>query len=198
MASWREPLSHLRHMVREDRSKGVTGWSFDDIESHLDVLNDVYSHSELQDIKEEKVNEEVKKKAAIEKITTTLYDKASAYTTLILGVGYTGYFTLWSSFSEKMPEPLRAVSGGAMIFSLSVFIFWEVFKMFVASRQTQRYAQLLLKSGDDYLDEEMKVVNWENRTNKGLQAAWHYVQIATILPALPALGILFYTHVKLL
>ncbi len=62
------------------------------------------------------------------------YDRGMAYTNLILGAGYAGFFTTWSFTKDRLSE--RQTLWSALLVSLSLisFVVFEVYKTFYLSQ----------------------------------------------------------------
>ena len=78
------------------------------------------------------------------KATSTLYDKSTSYTNLIMAAGYAAYFAMWSNTSPLISHRLARVSAALMLTSLLVFIFWEVSKMILISLNNKNLAKVAL------------------------------------------------------
>jgi len=59
------------------------------------------------------------------------YERAAAYTNLIVLAGYAGTFTLWSFTADFLPERAEIITALMLGISLFVFCGWEVYKMFI-------------------------------------------------------------------
>jgi hypothetical protein len=57
------------------------------------------------------------------------YESASGYAKLILLVGYGGFFALWASTKPALTERSIALAGLLMLFSVTVFVLFEIYKM---------------------------------------------------------------------
>jgi hypothetical protein len=71
---------------------------------------------------------------ANERLVTSSFDQAKAYSQIVLGIGYVSIFAAWSFAKEFISRDQALWS--ALLASLSVFVFvlFEVFSMFVTSR----------------------------------------------------------------
>lgn len=63
------------------------------------------------------------------KILSALYDKATAYTNLMVVAAYAGYFGLWQLTKEYLPKPFALWSALLMLVSVVTFVAVEVVKM---------------------------------------------------------------------
>lgn len=69
-----------------------------------------------------------------ERLLSSVYEKANAYSQIVLGVGYVSIFAAWS-FTKELLTP-NEVLWSALLASLSAFVFvmFEVLSMFVTSQ----------------------------------------------------------------
>ncbi len=72
-----------------------------------------------------------------------LFDKASAYSNLILAVGYASVFAVWSALRDHLrPGDVRA-AGVLLLVSVGAFVSFEIYKVFLISLATRRRAKAL-------------------------------------------------------
>lgn len=93
-----------------------------------------------------------KKKELLEtqiKIASAIYDKAVAYTNLIMLAGFAGFFGLWSLTRAYLDKSDVLWSALLMIISVCSFACWEVYKMVVTGLQAQRRAFALRRNGQE-------------------------------------------------
>ena len=64
---------------------------------------------------------------------SALYDKASTYTKLIMGLGYGGFFTAWSGTKSHLSPRLLIGSALLVTVSLVLFITFEILQTMIAS-----------------------------------------------------------------
>jgi hypothetical protein len=62
-------------------------------------------------------------------MTDKLQAHTMSYTNIVLGLGYAGFFAMWSVVDKYIPPWAHALSGMLMSLSLAVFIGWEVNRM---------------------------------------------------------------------
>ena len=75
------------------------------------------------------------------KIITATYDKAVAYTNLIVVSGYAAFFGLWTLTKVHLSKPLALWAALFMLLSGATFAFFEVYKMiFTSNRLIKAYA----------------------------------------------------------
>jgi hypothetical protein len=58
-----------------------------------------------------------------------LFDKATAYLKLVLGIGYASFYTVWSGTKDQMGIGAKISSAALMTFSVFVYILAEVYQM---------------------------------------------------------------------
>jgi len=60
---------------------------------------------------------------------STIYDRANAYNTIILLIGYTGFFSLWVLVKDKISTKQALWSAIFILLSLLNLVLFEVYKM---------------------------------------------------------------------
>jgi hypothetical protein len=132
------------------------------------------------------------------KVGSAMYEKASAYANLLLAAGYAGIFGVWSLTKSLMTtSDIRWVAVLTM-FSLFVFVAWEIIKMISASAESVELAKLIQASTVDF---KAALANFQRRSRrKGLIIAkvWPLVLLLTIVPGLWAAGLLIASQTRAL
>jgi hypothetical protein len=77
------------------------------------------------------------------KILSASYDKAVTYTNVIIIGGYASFFGLWSLSKPYLSAVQARWAALIMLLSVSTFVFFEVYKMMVTTREQHNYAQIL-------------------------------------------------------
>src|SRR5438034_479873 len=62
------------------------------------------------------------------------YDKANAYTNLIILAGYAGLFALWQFTKDNLGRTQVLVSGLLFLISITIFVVFEIYKAHYTSR----------------------------------------------------------------
>lgn len=142
-----------------------------------------------------------KRRAAIIEIQSAAYDKATAYTNLIIAGGYAGAFAIWGFTKDQLP-PKAAIWAALLLgVSLASFVFFEVYKMIYTTRYAVRHARLLQADIPDkeFLRRHDEIVQ-ESRANtlKTILFVWVVVMVVCVGSAVGGLGLLFYNFVAIL
>jgi uncharacterized membrane protein (DUF2068 family) len=77
------------------------------------------------------------------KIVSATFDKAVAYTNVIVIGGYAAFFGLWSLTKQYMTAMQARWAALLMLLSASTFVFFEVYKMIVTTKALHDRAKLL-------------------------------------------------------
>ena len=130
-------------------------------------------------------------------ILSAAYDKAMAYTNLIMIAGYVSFFTMWSFTREYLSKGQVLWSALIMTVSIVVFVSYEVLKMIVSSRTLLRFNRAIsdpaLQTDPDALASALaKHQNEVQEQTVWLGRFWHVILVVTITTALIAIGIVFY------
>ncbi len=75
-----------------------------------------------------------------------LMGHATNYTNLIMVAGYAGFFAFWSTLAGKIPAWLFSTCGLLITISLTLFIGWELIKMFWSAKHMRRTQSILAQS----------------------------------------------------
>jgi hypothetical protein len=147
--------------------------------------------------------EEAAKKAreAIVEIVTKSYDKASAYTNLIMIAGYAGSFTIWSFTKQYLTARCAIAVALALGISLCAFVLFETFKMIVSTRNFLVQRKLLVRglSPKEFLIELNKLKDGEsNQTLKLIMPVWMGVMVIAVGGGLIGIALLFYNFLSIL
>jgi hypothetical protein len=68
------------------------------------------------------------------RVLSAVFDKAVAYTNLIMLGGYAGFFGLWQLTSSSLTKTLSMWAALLVFISLVTFVGYEIFKMVIGSR----------------------------------------------------------------
>lgn len=75
-----------------------------------------------------------------------MMSNATNYTNLIMVAGYAGFFAFWSTLTGKIPAWWFSACGLLITLSLTLFISWELIKMFWSAKHMRRTQSILAKS----------------------------------------------------
>jgi len=98
---------------------------------------------EVEDMKQQQIVE--KQISAFIQLNEKLMSNANSYTNLIMVAGYAGYFAFWSTLAGKIPTWLFNTCGLAISFSLTLFITWEIVKMFWGAKHMRATQEILAR-----------------------------------------------------
>lgn len=129
-----------------------------------------------------------------------VFEKASAYTNIIILAGYAGGFTIWSSTKAQLGDKANIWVATLLGFSLLVFIGWEIFMMILRSRQFGKVRPLLTSeiSPKDFFKKLEVLKNDEAKSTVWFTGIWSVILFLTIGPALAAIAILAFNFYAIL
>lgn len=135
------------------------------------------------------------KNDAIIRFYAQLFDKAAAYMNIIVGLGYGGFFATWSATKAYLTRKELLTSGLLVLFSLFVFVCWQVFFMVFNARNVVRLDVLVKASVAEFpkvrANEELREAKMRYR----LRYAWIVALVLTALPAFGGALVLMYAFV---
>jgi len=135
---------------------------------------------------DERLTEQIE---AQKEILASAFDKAQAYTNVIIFAGFAGYFGIWSLVKDKLTD--ATVFSSALLISLSIaaFVAWEVYGMIHRSRalmgiakavdEPSRYQELIMQHRKD---QQVRSI--------ALGKLWHVVLVFTLVTGFSAMAIL--------
>jgi hypothetical protein len=78
------------------------------------------------------------------RIFSGIYDRAAAYTQVLITVGYAATFGVWAFVREEMSARHHAASGLLLLTSVVVFVLWEVWANLSSVSTMRRLSRALL------------------------------------------------------
>ena len=130
---------------------------------------------------EELADMQARKQLMLE-LATALYDKSTTYAQFILAAGYAAFLTVWSSSREYLSPGQARISVALILFSLLVFILWELVKMISSGLLQKRQAAVIGAPADIFWAEMDKLRGLESSFLLRLMGAWPVVLALTIIP----------------
>lgn len=129
----------------------------------------------------------------IVKIMSALYDKAAAYTNLIIVAGYIGFFTVWGNMKDTLSEGEMLLSAFCITFSLVFFVFWEVVKMIINSSVYRGLIEVINAPPNQFEEKLQEQQKSEQRLQIRLLRAWFVILILTVVPGVIGAGVLLWS-----
>ena len=117
--------------------------------------------------------------AAQKELISHLYEKSHQYVTVIIAGAFAAYFATLGTLASRFSDMELRWSALLMTVSVTVFVMWEVFNIFYIGHHTFK---------GDY-----GVIT---RTPKWTKRGWYVVLIATLVTALPAVGLSMWVYIR--
>ena len=134
-------------------------------------------------------------------IQTKIFDRAAAYTNLIMLGGYAGGFAIWNFTREILGKQAEVWVALLLTISLATFIFFEVFKMIYLSGTVLKQRAIFTKalSPGQFSAELRELEQSENkRITKWLMPVWIASLVVAVPTAIGAIGICLWNFVTAL
>ncbi|HFL7940781.1 TPA: hypothetical protein ACG5DM_003859 [Pseudomonas putida] len=141
---------------------------------------------EVEDMKQQQIVE--KQISAFIQLNEKLMNNANAYTNLIMVAGYAGYFAFWSTLAGKIPTWLFNTCGLAITLSLTLFITWEIVKMFWGAKHMRATQAILAKRPHASVISEFEKAFQD--FNARSQKVWIVFLVPTVISGITAGGLL--------
>jgi hypothetical protein len=137
---------------------------------------------------------------AQQKLTTVSYDKAAAYTTVIIFGGYAGFFAIWQLSKEYLSKGQTLWSSLLILISLLSFVLFEVLKMILVTRSVFAKVAVLrrpeVQADPQRLLQELKALEESQHSGlRGFMVAWAVTVAISLGGALAGAGILGYAFI---
>lgn len=134
------------------------------------------------------------------KVVTATFDKAAAYSNLMLLAGYAGFFGLWQLTKDYLSKPQALWSAVLVLFSLAAFVIFEVVKMIIIHKGVMAQAAVLRseagrKSPQVLIDNLNKLSAVQERSSKRFMVFWAITVGFTVLTGFLGAGVLAYAFV---
>ena len=132
----------------------------------------------------------------LEHLQASLFDKASTYTKVIIGLGYGGFFAAWSATRAQLSPRLLVSSALCVTISLVFFVVFEIYQTMIISKISIEFSKAV--DSDPYeLPAALEAFRIRNRKlTKPLLAIWMYVFSITVVSGLGGAAILVYAFVR--
>ena len=124
------------------------------------------------------------------KVTSALFDKAVAYTNVIILAGYAAFFAVWSTMKVSMSKSEMLLTAFCITFSLVFFVFWEVTKMIINSKSLTGLTKVLNAPPHEFNKRLAEQQKPEQRLNVRLMKYWVIILVLTVVPGLVAGAVL--------
>jgi hypothetical protein len=122
-------------------------------------------------------------------------DKASAYTKLVLGLGYAGFFTAWSGTKQHLSPMALIGSALCMTVSLVLYLVYEISQAGVMSYLTAQFAKMPMRSEPEVAEALQTYKAKEQKLTKQFMFIWPTIFLTTAVTGLAGAGILIYAFV---
>jgi hypothetical protein len=126
---------------------------------------------------------------------SSMYDKASTYTKIIIGLGYGGFFTAWSGSKQHLSPKILVASALFETVSLVLFVVFEIWGAMVTSHIVISFAEAVHKPAPDVAGALQSNRNEIIKLNRVNAKMWKVVFPATALTGLLGGMILIYGFV---
>ena len=138
---------------------------------------------------------------AQQKLITISYDKAAAYTTVIIFGGYAGFFAIWQLTKDYLTKQQALWSALLILISLTLFVFFEVLKMVLVSKAFLSKAKILgtpeVRTNPQRLLQALNDLEAvQQAILQGFIAVWAATVAICVVSAIGGAGILAYAFIR--
>ena len=126
---------------------------------------------------------------------SSMIDKASTYTKIIIGLGYGGFFTAWSGSKQHLSPKILVASALFEIVSLLLFVTYEIWGAMVTSHLLIDFAEAVYRPASDVAGALQAHRNKAINVHRPLIKAWKVVCPVSAITGLLGGLILIYAFV---
>jgi hypothetical protein len=120
----------------------------------------------------------------LKELQTSLFDKATAYTKLILGLGYAAFFTVWAGTHQRFSVRQAMISALFMMVSLVLYIIFEIAQTTVISYLGIDFARAVSAPSAN-IEASLREYNERSaKLTRPLMAAWKIIFPLTVISGL--------------
>jgi len=135
------------------------------------------------------------------KLLTMSYDKAAAYTTVIVFGGYAGFFAIWQLSKDYLSKGQALWAALLILISLLAFVLFEVLKMVLVTKSVFARASVLRDPGVRSDPQRLlKALNELEESHHagvgGFLIAWATTVFIAVAGALAGAGVLGYAFIS--
>ena len=141
-----------------------------------------------------KLTTELTQFEAQKELLSETFGQAQNYTTVILAVGYAGFFGIWSFVKEDLTRGTMFFSALLITLSLGFFILWELIGMFMRTAVLTRLAAVVADE-DKFAERVLDYRRDRQEKNIRLIPVWKFILAATVSTAVVAYFILLFAFV---
>ena len=136
------------------------------------------------------------------KMIADSYEKAAAYTNLVIVAGYAGMFALWQFTKDHLSRDQTIGVAILLLVSIAIFVLYEMYKAYFTNRQLRDYAAVFQDpkntASADTLISTLKALDVEKRRiTIRAYSIWILAFLTTSLTGFGAALILAYAFIRL-
>jgi len=159
----------------------------------IEAIQQENAERKLQEQKKEFLDSQIK-------LASAIFDKAMAYTNLIIMAGYAGFFGLWSITKDNLTPKQVFWSALFLLISGSSFVFFETVKMiFNNIFMLSRNSALKRLPGEQNIDEIINILKEHDKTTESRHVKFIYFWIIALIIIIPTaligVSILMYSFI---
>src|SRR6266567_1302944 len=126
---------------------------------------------------------------------SSMYDKASTYTKVIVGLGYGGFFAAWTGTKQHLSAKALVWSALFVTVSLVLYIVFEICQTTVVSYLSIQFANTVNRPDADVANALQKYKKQAIRLTRPLLSVWKILFPVSALTGLAGAGILIYAFI---
>ncbi len=108
---------------------------------------------------------------AVSELNEKIWDQATVYITVVMGLGYGALFAVWGFTRSQMNQGADAVVGFLLALSVGSFVAYEVYKVWHVSNGLKRAMEIFEEHGHTVKFVEKLAEHQKNRIQDKLHAA---------------------------
>ena len=155
-------------------------FQIDKIKEHIIARDKAIGENLQQIISQQSLTAQISQIEAYKEFLDRMYQNATSYTNLVILGGYAGLFGIWQLMKEKLDALTTLGIAALLVFSVIIFIFWEVYKMITFAILSRKLSKII----DRDFEPENRLQAWQlalNNHSKQEARLWPFFLIPTVL-----------------
>ncbi len=130
------------------------------------------------------------------KMASVLYDKAAAYTNVVVVAGYVAFFTVWGNMKELLSAREMLLSALSVTCSLVVFVLWEIVSMIIHAITNLGLMRVVNAPAQEFEEKLQAYQKAMERLHIRTIPVWYVILFLTVVPGLLGAAVLLRSFVR--
>ncbi len=128
--------------------------------------------------------------------TVAVFEKAAAYTTLVVSLGFVGLFSAWGNTHSQLTDSSNRLVGVFIIIALASFVGFEIYKMFVGHRMSTILIESAAAQGAEFDERVEKFSGIKEKMQGGHNRIFNICLAVSVLFGGGAAAIMLWSYME--